>query len=81
MLEKDVFIIAKIFNQQGSLAYRCKTINEARCLPGVLESLRAEGVQIVILDNLEIYAEYDPYSFITDMKGFIDSVSALNKTA
>lgn len=81
MLEKDIFVIAKIFDQQGCIAYRCKTANEARCLPGTLEALRAEGVQIVILDSPEIYAEYEPYNYITDMKEFIDRVSVLNKTA
>lgn len=81
MLEKDIFVIAKIFDQQGCLAYRCKTVNEARCLPGTLEALRAEGVQIVILDSPEIYAEYEPYNYIVDMKEFIDKVSMLNKTA
>lgn len=75
------YIENKIFDQQGCLAYRCKTVNEARCLPGTLEALRAENVQIVILDSPEIYAEYEPYNYIVDMKEFIDKVSLLNKTA
>ncbi|WP_081646354.1 DUF6718 family protein [Oscillibacter sp. 1-3] len=62
-------------------AYLCKTPNEARCLPGTLEALRAEGVQIVILDSPEIYSEYAPYSYIEDMKEFIDRVSQLNRGA
>lgn len=81
MLEKKIYVIAKIFDRQGCLAYRCKTITEARCLPGTLESLRADGVQIVILDCPEIYAEYEPYCYIDDMKEFIDKVAMLNKTA
>ena len=48
MIDKSIYVVAKIFDQQGCIAYRCKTLNEARCLPGTLESLRAEGVQIVI---------------------------------
>ena len=44
MINKSIYVIAKIFDQQGCIAYRCKTINEARCLPGTLEALRAEGV-------------------------------------
>ena len=43
-----------------SIAYLCKTPNETRCLPGTLEALRADGVQIVILDSPEIYSEYAP---------------------
>ena len=59
----------------------CKSINEARCLPGTLEALRADGVQIVILDNPEVYSEYAPYTYIDNMKDFIDKVSLLNRVA
>ena len=79
MINKSIYVIAKIFDQQGCIAYRCKTINEARCLPGTLEALRAEGVQIVILDDPDIYSEYAPYEYVDDMKEFIDRVNILNK--
>lgn len=78
---KKIYVVAKVFDCQGSLAYLCKTPNEARCLPGTLEALRAEGVQIVILDFPEIYSEYAPYTYIEDMKEFIDLVSQLNRAA
>ncbi|MDC7286988.1 hypothetical protein NXH76_04180 [Blautia schinkii] len=77
----NIYIVAKIFGQQGCLAYKCKTINEARCLPGTLEALRADGVEIVILDSPEIYSEYAPYCYIEDMKKFIDMVSEMNRIA
>ena len=38
-MDKAIYVIAKIFDQQGCIAYRCKTINEARCLPGTLQAL------------------------------------------
>ena len=57
MGDKKIYIVAKIFDKQGCLAYQCKTVNEARCLPGTLEALRADGLQIVILDSPEIYSE------------------------
>ena len=79
MGDKKIFVIAKIFDKQGCLAYRCKTVNEARCLPGTLEALRADDVQIVILDDPDIYSEYSPYNYIEDMKEFIDKVSELNR--
>ena len=79
MIDKSIYVVAKIFDQQGCIAYRCKTLNEARCLPGTLESLRAEGVQIVILDDPDIYSEYAPYEYIEDMIEFIDKVNMLNK--
>ena len=64
-----------------SIAYLCKTPNETRCLPGTLEALRADGVQIVILDSPEIYSEYAPYTYIEDMKEFIDKVTLLNRAS
>ena len=76
-----IYIVAKVFDQPGCLAYLCKTLNEARCLPGTLEALRAEGVQIVILDSPEIYSEYAPYSYVEDMKAFIDQVCLLNRAS
>lgn len=79
MCDKKIYIVAKIFDKPGSLAYLCKTPNEARCLPGTLEALRAEGVQIVILDSPEIYSEYAPYSYVEDMKAFIDKSAARQK--
>lgn len=81
MGDKKIYIVAKIFDKQGCLAYQCKTVNEARCLPGSLEALRADGVQIVILDSPEIYSEYAPYSYVEDMKQFIDMVSQMNRVA
>ena len=81
MGDKKIYIVAKVFEQQGCIAYLCKSINESRCLPGTLEALRADCVQIVILDNPEVYSEYAPYTFIDNMKDFIDKVSLLNRVA
>jgi len=36
-------------------------------------------VQIVILDDPDIYSEYAPYEYVDDMKEFIDRVNILNK--
>ena len=80
MGSKKIYIVAKVFDKPGCLAYICKTPNEARCLPGTLEALRADGVQIVILDSPELYSEYALYQYIEDMKEFIDQVWALNRT-
>lgn len=80
MKNKNIYIIAKAFNKQGCLAYLCKSLNEARCLPGTLEALRAEDVQIVVLDDPDIYSEYAPYSYVENMKDFIDKVSRLNRS-
>ena len=50
MGDKKIYVVAKVFDQPGCLAYLCKTPNEARCLPGTLEALRAAVVQLVTLD-------------------------------
>ena len=81
MGDKKIYVIAKIFDQQGCLAYSCKTPNEARCLPGTLEAIRADGVQIVVLDTPDLYPEYAPYKYVEDMKEYIDLVSNLNTVA
>lgn len=81
MGDKKIYIVAKVFDKPGCIAYLCKTPNEARCLPGTLEALRADDVQIVILDDPEIYSEYAPYVYVEDMKDFIDRVSQLNRAA
>ena len=81
MCDKKIYIVAKIFDKPGSLAYLCKTPNEARCLPGTLEALRAEGVQIATGDSPEIYSEYAPYSYVENLKAFIDKVCQLNRIA
>ena len=46
-------------------------IMEESAKAGTLEALRADGVQIVILDEPEIYSEYAPYTYIDDMKEFL----------
>ena len=79
MGDKKIYIVAKVFDRPSCLAYLCTTPNEVRCLPGTLEALRADGVQIVILDSPEIYSEYAPYSYIENMKTFIDKVSQMNR--
>ena len=81
MGDKRIYIVAKVFDLRGCLAYRCKSLNEARCVPGTLEALRADGVQIVILDSPEIYSEYAPYTYIEDLKEFIDKVEQMNRVA
>ena len=43
--------------------------------------MRADGVQIVVLDSPDIYAEYAPYQYVDDMKTFIDMVCDMNRVA
>lgn len=77
MNDFTIIVIAKVFDKQGCIAYRTKSINEARNLPGTLEAIRADGVQIVVLGNPDTYPEYAPYTYIDNMKDFIDSVEKM----
>lgn len=45
MGDKKIYIVAKVFDRPGCLAYLRKAPNEARCLPGTLEALRAKGAR------------------------------------
>ena len=81
MGDKKIYIIAKIFDEQGCYAYQCQDPEELMYVPGTLELLRNDGVQIVILDNPEIYSEYAPYNYIPKLKDFVEKVINLNKAA
>jgi len=53
-------------------------MNEARNVPNTLEAPRGEDVQIVILDNPEIYSEYAPYKYIDNLREFMNQAGNLN---
>ncbi len=74
------YIVAKKFDEAGCIAYKCKNLNEARSVPNTLEAIRAEGVQIVILDDPEIYSEYAPYNYIDNLREFMNQAGNLNLT-
>lgn len=74
-MAQDWYIVAKMFNQRGSLCYRCKTDQEMLSLPDYLELIRQKGMQIVLLNNPDIYSEYAPYTYVDNLDHFIGSVS------
>ena len=49
----------------------------AEPVPVIMEESAKAGT----LDEPEIYSEYAPYTYIDDMKEFIDKVSQLNRVA
>lgn len=70
----ELYVVAKGFNDRGSIYYRLKNRLEIRSVPDVLELLRPEGMQIVLLDNKEIYGEYAPYKEVKELREFINLV-------
>lgn len=70
----ELYIVAKGFNEKGSIYYRLKNRLEVRSVPEVLELLRPKDMQIVLLDNREVYGEYAPYKEIKELREFINLV-------
>ncbi len=70
----ELYVVAKDFNEKGSVYYRLKNRIEVRSVPDILELLRSESMQIVLLDNKEIYGEYAPYREIKGLREFINIV-------
>lgn len=73
---QDWYIVAKMFDEPGCFCYKCKTDKEMFSLPDYLELIRKKGMQIVLLNNTEVYSEYAPYTFIEDLDSFVKQVSA-----
>lgn len=74
----ELYIVAKGFNEKGSIYYRLKNRLEVRSVPEVLELLRPKDMQIVLLDNKEVYGEYAPYKEIKELREFINLVGNTN---
>ncbi len=70
----ELYVIAKNFNEQGSVYYKLKNRLEVRSVPDILELLRSDNMQIVLLDNKEIYGEYAPYREVKELREFINIV-------
>lgn len=70
----ELYVVAKDFNEKGSFYYRLKNRMEVRSVPDILELLRSEDMQIILLDNKEIYGEYAPYREIKELREFINIV-------
>ena len=70
----ELYVVAKRFNEKGSIYYRLKNRLEIRSVPDILELLRPEGMQIVLLDNKEVYGEYAPYEEVKELREFINLV-------
>ena len=70
----ELYVVAKDFNEQGSVYYRLKNRIEVRSVPDILELLRSESMQIVLLDNKEVYGEYAPYREVKELREFINIV-------
>lgn len=60
----DVYLVAKQFEEKGCVAYQCGVGNEERCIAPVLEIIRGAGMQLVILNDPEMYGEYAPYEYV-----------------
>ena len=72
------YLIAKKFNQEGSLVLEAEQGQRLASLSKYLTLTTLEqGVQIVTLNNLESYKEYSPYKIIGDEVEFISKVTKM----
>ena len=62
MGDKKIYIVAKAFNKHGSYAYLCKSKDELECVPETLQLMSRRGIQIVLVNNPDIYSEYAPHN-------------------
>ena len=74
MGDKKIYIVAKAFNKQGSYAYLCKSKDELECVPETLQLMSRRGIQIVLVNNPDIYSEYAPYNYIENLTDFVEKV-------
>lgn len=69
------YLIAKKFNEEGSLALEAEQGQRLASLSKYLTLTTLErGVQIVTLNDLESYKEYSPYTVINNEVDFISKV-------
>lgn len=69
------YLVAKKFDKEGSLVLEAEQGQRLASLSKYLTLTTLEhGVQIVTLNNLESYKEYEPYIVIGDEVEFISKV-------
>lgn len=69
------YLIAKKFNEEGSLVLEAEQGQRLASLSKYLTLTTLErGIQIVILNDLESYREYSPYTLINNEGDFIKKV-------
>ncbi|KGM94798.1 hypothetical protein Z968_10880 [Clostridium novyi A str. 4552] len=69
------YLVAKKFDKKGSLVLEAEQGQRLASLSKYLTLTTLErGVQIVTLNNLDIYREYAPYIVINDEVEFISKV-------
>lgn len=64
--------MVKDFNQNGCICYECKKKNDMPSIPSLLNShVDLRRIQVVVLNDPNMYGEYAPYRFIDNLGDFI----------
>lgn len=67
------YILVRRFNSIGSIVYESIDSNEIDTLDDFLnERLNKELKEVIILSNLEMWKEYEPFNIIKNAGEFID---------
>lgn len=71
------YIVVKDFNKVGCIAFGTNIATRFLSLSEYIEDLCGDKLQVVVLNNPEVYGEYKPYKFIEDELSFIQEVFKL----
>lgn len=67
------YIVVKEFSSVGSIVYESEDSNEIDRIDDLLNSkLDGEDKQVVLLSNLEMWKEYEPFQRIEDAEEFVE---------
>ncbi|EGT3616094.1 hypothetical protein FHH43_07590 [Clostridium perfringens] len=67
------YILVKSFNSIGSIVYESSDSNEIDSLDDFLNEKLNKGLkEVIILSNLEMWKEYEPFNIIKNVGEFID---------
>lgn len=67
------YILVKNFNSQGSIVYGSNDSKELDIIDDLLNyKLEDSDKQVVLLSNLEMWKEYEPFNIVNSAGEFID---------
>lgn len=69
---EERYVILKRFDTRGSYIYKVKNEVEANSLAPMLELICSNDMQVILTNKPDIYAEYKPYTKVSDLKTFIN---------
>lgn len=67
-----MYVVVKDFSRQCCICFECKKNSDMPTIPNLLNSyVDINRIQVVVLNDPNMYGEYAPYRFIDDLGDFI----------